>query len=128
MDFLSELQAILIVFFILQIKHFVADFVFQTDRMVQEKGVYGAPHGIYHSLVQSAGTFLAFAWIHPALGIITAFVDFLAHYHIDWAKININKKYNYTPADRKFWFWLGLDQLAHQITYIFLVGWVFFAF
>jgi hypothetical protein len=128
MDFLSELQAILIVFFILQVKHFVADFVFQTDRMVQEKGVYGARHGIYHSLVQSAGTFLAFAWIHPALGIITAFVDFLAHYHIDWAKININKKYNYTPADRKFWFWLGLDQLAHQITYIFLVGWVFFAF
>jgi hypothetical protein len=128
MDFLSELQAILFVFFILQVKHFVADFVFQTDRMVQEKGVYGARHGIYHSLVQSAGTFLAFAWIHPALGIITAFVDFLAHYHIDWAKININKKYNYTPADRKFWFWLGLDQLAHQITYIFLVGWVFFAF
>lgn len=125
---MTEIQAVLIVFFVLQVKHFIADFVLQTDRMVHEKGIYGARYGIYHSLVQSAGTFLAFAWMHPALGIITAFFDFLAHYHIDWAKININKKYNYTPADHKFWFWLGLDQLAHQLTYIILVGWVFFAF
>jgi len=128
MDFLSELQAFLFVFFILQVKHFVGDFVLQTNQMVAEKGIYGARYGIYHSLIQSAGTFLAFAWIHPVIGLITAFLDFLAHYHIDWAKININKKYNYTPADRKFWFWLGLDQLAHQLTYIVLVGWVFFAF
>jgi hypothetical protein len=128
MDFLNELQVVLAVFFILQVKHFVGDFVFQTDRMVAEKGIYGARHGIYHSLIQSAGTFLAFFWIHPAIGVVAAFLDFLAHYHIDWAKININKKYNYTPADRKFWFWLGLDQLAHQLTYIVLVGWVFFAF
>jgi len=125
---LTELQAVLLVFFILQIKHFVADFVLQTDQMVKEKGIYGARYGIYHSLIQSAGTFIAFAWMHPLLGVVTAFLDFLAHYHIDWAKININKKYNYTPADHKFWFWLGLDQLAHQLTYILLVGWVFFAF
>jgi len=125
---MTEIQAVLLIFFILQLKHFIADFILQTDRMVVEKGIYGARYGIYHSLIQSAGTFLAFAWMHPALGIITAFADFLAHYHIDWAKININKKYNYTPADHKFWFWLGLDQLAHQLTYILLVGWVFFAF
>ena len=125
---MTEIQAALVVFFLLQIKHFVADFVLQTNRMVVEKGIYGARYGIYHSLIQSAGTFVAFAWIHPALGAVTAFVDFLAHYHIDWTKININKKYHYTPQDAKFWFWLGLDQLAHQITYIFLVGWVFFAF
>lgn len=128
MDDLSVLNGALAVFFVLQIKHFLADFVWQTDRMIQEKGIYGAPHGIAHSLIHSAGTFLAFAWIHPILGLATAFVDFLAHYHIDWAKININRRYNYTPKDKKFWYWLGLDQLAHQITYIFLVGWVFFAF
>ena len=125
---MTETQAVLVVLLLLQVKHFIADFVLQTNQMVVEKGIYGARHGIYHSLIQSAGTFLAFAWIHPALGVATAFMDFLAHYHIDWAKININKKYNYTPQDSKFWFWLGLDQLAHQITYLFLVGWVFFAF
>jgi len=128
MDDISALQAALVVFFFLQVKHFLADFVWQTDRMVLEKGIYGARYGIYHSLIQCAGTFLAFAWIHPTLGLVAAFFDYLAHYHIDWAKININKKYNYTPKDHKFWFWLGLDQLAHQITYILLVGWIFFAF
>ena len=128
MEDISILQGALITLFLLQIKHFLADFVWQTNRMVQEKGIYGARHGIYHSGLQALGTFLAFAWMHPVIGLAAALVDFLAHYHIDWAKININKKYHYTPQDTKFWFWLGLDQLAHQITYLFLVGWVFFAF
>jgi hypothetical protein len=127
-DEISVMQAALFVFFLLQIKHFLADFLWQTNQMVTEKGIYGARYGIYHSLIHSAGTFLAFSWMHPVLGIITALIDFLAHYHIDWAKININNKYHYTPQDSKFWFWLGLDQLAHQLTYLFLVGWIFFAF
>jgi hypothetical protein len=126
-EYLTDIQAVLFVFLLLQIKHFLADFVWQTNQMVYEKGIYGARYGIYHSLIQAAGTFLAFAWMHPVLGAATALVDFIAHYHIDWAKININKKYNYTPQDKQFWFWLGIDQLAHQITYLFLVGWIFFA-
>lgn len=125
---MTEIQIVITVFFLLQIKHFIADFMLQTHQMVLEKGTYGAKHGIYHSLIQAAGTLLIFGYIHPMLGVITAFVDFVIHYNVDWAKMNINKKYGYTPADPKFWFWLGLDQLAHQLTYILLVGWVFFAF
>lgn len=126
MEHLTDVQAVLVVFFMLQIKHFLADFVYQTDKMIQEKGIYGAKEGIKHSLIQAVGTGFAFVWIHPIIGLATAILDFIAHYHIDWAKINLNKKHNYTPKDHKFWFWLGFDQLAHQITYIILVGWVFF--
>ena len=125
---MSAMQAALFVFIVLQIKHFVADFVLQTEQMVKEKGTYGAKYGILHSLVQSVGTFLAFAWMHPVLGILTAFVDFLAHYHIDWLKMNINRWRGLTIQDYEFWVWLGADQLAHQLTYIALVGWIFFAF
>lgn len=128
MNELDTIQASLLILFFLQIKHFLADFVWQSDRMVQEKGTYGARYGVYHSGIHALGTFVIFTMLHPALGIFAAVVDFILHYHIDWAKININKKYNYTPKDHQFWFWLGLDQLAHQITYIILVGWVFFAF
>ena len=128
MEDISILQGALITLFLLQVKHFLGDFVWQTNQMVIEKGVYGARHGIYHSLIQSAGTFLAFAWMHPVLGLATALVDFLAHYHIDWAKININKKYHYTPQDKKFWFWLGLDQMLHSLTYVILVFWAFIYF
>lgn len=126
MDSMSVLQGALLIFVLLQIKHFLADFVWQTDKMIQEKGIYGARHGVYHSGIHALGTFLIFILLHPVLGIVSALLDFLAHYHIDWAKTNISK--NYTTKDKEFWFWLGLDQLAHQITYVILVGWVFFAF
>jgi hypothetical protein len=53
--------------------------------------------------------------------IIIGIIDFVFHYHIDWAKININKRYNYTPENPKFWVWLGADQLAHSLTYLMLV-------
>ena len=124
----TEVQAVVLVMLLLQIKHFVADFVLQTDRMVMEKGTYFARYGIYHSLIQAAGTFLALAWIHPALGLVTAIFDFVVHYNVDWAKMNINRHFGYTPKDHKFWLWLGIDQLAHQLTYVAIVGWVFFAF
>jgi hypothetical protein len=51
-----------------------------------------------------------------AMGLL----DFVLHYHIDWSKININKRWNYTIEDPKFWAWLGADQLAHQLTYILI--------
>jgi hypothetical protein len=123
---LSDIETVLLVFCLLQIKHFLADFVFQTPRMMHEKGTYGAAHGVYHSLCHSAGTLLAFVWLHPIIGLVTAFFDFLLHYHIDWAKSNINKKYKYTQDNPKFWMWFGLDQLAHQFTYIMLIWWIFF--
>lgn len=127
-EILTDLQAVLLVFLLLQLKHFVADFVFQTNRMVIEKGIYGSRYGVYHSLIQGAGTFLAFAWIHPLLGVTTGLADFVLHYHIDWLKVNLNNRYNLTVNDSEFWMLLGADQLAHQLTYIAIIGWVFFAF
>jgi len=123
---LSDLETILLVFVFLQIKHFLADFVLQTSRMIYEKGIYGASHGIYHSLLHAAGTLLAFVWLHPIIGLVAAFFDFLLHYHIDWAKININAHAKLSPQDRAFWVWFGADQLAHQLTYIMLIWWIFF--
>lgn len=125
MEYLTNIQVLLITLVLLQFKHWVADFVLQSNRMIAEKGIYGAKFGIYHSMIHALGTFLAFLWIHPATAIIAAIIDFVLHYHIDWAKININKRYNYTPNDPKFWYWLGADQLLHQYTYLILLGWVF---
>ena len=44
------------------------------------------------------------------------------HYHVDWLKMNINKKYGW-KADQhpEFWVLLGLDQLAHYLTYVLLI-------
>lgn len=128
MEYLTDVQALLITLVLLQFKHWIADFVLQTDKMITEKGVYGSRFGVYHSVIHAVGTFFAFLWVHPIIAVATAIIDFILHYHIDWAKININKRYNYTPNDAKFWYWLGADQMLHQYTYIILLGWVFLFF
>ena len=41
--------------------------------------------------------------------------DFVLHYHIDYCKMHYGNRDIKTPA---FWAQLGLDQMAHQLTYI----------
>ena len=116
---------ILIVLLWLQIKHWAVDFVLQTHNQVQGKGIYGNLVGISHSLEQSIGTLIALliasfyvqdlyaGWI-----VIAAIVDGVIHYHIDWLKMNFGNRDITTP---QFWNHLGLDQMAHQICYLFLI-------
>ena len=123
---LNELFLFLI---LLQVKHWYIDFVNQTNEEVASKGIYGDRAGIYHSAKHGAGTLLVVWFITGApylfWAVLLGIIDFVLHYHIDWAKININKKYNYTVQDKQFWAWLGADQLAHQICYIAL-AWMMF--
>lgn len=116
-------QMVLSLMFLLTVKHFVVDFVLQTDKMVQEKGIYGAWGGIYHSLGHGAFTYLALAWLDPVDAILPALLDMIVHYHVDWAKMNINRHYGYTPQHHQFWLWLGIDQLLHYLTYIAIIAW-----
>lgn len=115
---MNELFTILTLLFF---KHFIVDFVLQTSKQVEEKGIYGAPGGIEHSLQHAIATFfILFFFIAWPIAVILAVIDGLVHYHIDWAKMNVGKKYKYTPEDRGFWFLIGLDQFAHTATYLWI--------
>lgn len=116
-------DSIFILLGLLFIKHWYIDFINQSMEEVVGKGIYGNAHGLMHSIKHGVGTFLImFVFIaDPLMAVILGFIDFATHYHIDWAKININKKYNYTTENPKFWAWLGADQLAHSLTYLGLV-------
>jgi hypothetical protein len=105
---------------LLFVKHWYVDFVLQTDEMVRSKAIYGSAYGILHSLQHAAFTLclLLLATSAP-VAIILAVIDGLVHYHIDWAKMNYGCRDIQNP---KFWNHLGLDQLAHAITYITIVG------
>lgn len=108
-----------IILALLFVKHFVCDFVVQYPYMVQEKGTYGAAGGIHHALLHFLGTFFVLVWfIHPFWAAVWAAVDGVVHYHIDWAKMNINRVWKYTIEQPQFWAWLGADQLAHSLTYV----------
>lgn len=105
----------------LLIKHFIADFVLQTDAMVREKSQYGKIGGITHSSIHGVGTFLVFALAgFGIIALICAVIDAVVHYHIDWSKMQLSR--GLTPKDQTYWVYLGLDQMLHQLTYVFLVA------
>lgn len=113
--------------FLLFVKHFVCDFPLQTSPwMYRNKGIYLHPGGIAHSAVHALGTWLVLVFFIGEQAWMYALLDFIVHYHIDWAKLKLNKRYDLRP-DNSNWFWilLGLDQLAHHITYFVIVYYAF---
>ncbi|MDX1914614.1 MAG: DUF3307 domain-containing protein [Methylophilus sp.] len=116
-------EALLLLF----VKHFVCDFPLQTSPwMYRNKGIYFHPGGIAHAAVHGVGTGLVLFYYIGQSALIYALIDFIVHYHIDWLKLNINKKFNFRADNSNgFWILLGLDQLAHHITYFVIIYYAF---
>jgi hypothetical protein len=111
---------------LLQLKHFFFDFVNQTQVEIENKGRYGSWLGMTHSVKHGIGTFCC-VWIvlgYPGILFALAMgaLDLALHYHIDWAKMYWGTR---DITDKSFWHQLGLDQLAHQLTYIIVLGLTF---
>jgi hypothetical protein len=108
----------MILLILLFVKHWYVDFVLQTQEMVDSKGIYGSAVGIHHSLQHAAFTLaLLLLATNTWLALVLAIFDGLMHYHIDWLKMNYG---NRDINSKQFWVDLGLDQLAHAITYIWI--------
>lgn len=104
---------------LLFIKHFICDFPLQMfPWMYKNKGIYGHPGGVIHAAIHAFGTWVIVLFFSIELASGLMLLDFFLHYHIDWAKMNINRIYNLRP-DNSEWFWvlLGFDQFLHAITY-----------
>jgi hypothetical protein len=114
------ISLVLVVLFIL--KHFLMDFVWQTQQEILNKGNYGNWIGIRHSVKHGLGT-LFVLWIAQVnadyiVGLVV--MDFFIHYHIDWAKTNLSR--GLTIEDHRYWIWFGLDQTLHYLTYIAIIA------
>lgn len=108
---------------LLFIKHFIVDFPLQKPYQWMNKGTYGHMGGVLHAFLHGAGTALCFYWYAPIACVSLGIMDAFLHYHIDWAKMNINKQCGWKPdKDEEFWWLLGVDQLLHALTYIGLVA------
>lgn len=114
---------VLFLLFLLQVKHYYADFVIQTYTQTVRKGIYRDIVGISHSIDHVWSTMVAlfvfsfFYHISPALIIIISFIEGLVHYHIDFLKVKLGTKDLTKPL---FWNQFGMDQLAHQLTYLLI--------
>ena len=118
------MTTMLIALALLQIKHFLADFVLQSARMAQFKGVYWHRAGFEHSGIHVALTLpcLLAVGVAPVPALAAAAAEFVVHYHEDWLKDRISRSGGYTTADKAYWVILGADQLVHQLTYVALVA------
>ena len=124
-------------FILIQLKHFIIDFLLQNAYQYKNKGTYGHPGGILHSFYYGMGTFLVLAILCVPFGWPLwwmVILEMVIHYHIDWAKVKLGHKTNWSAlygeterekahlsiySDKYFWA-LGFDQYLHQITYIVL--------
>ena len=106
-------------------KHFIVDFPLQNRFQYANKGTYGHPGGLLHASLHGLGTMLCVWFFAPLASVFLGWIDALVHYHIDWAKMNLNKRLGWGPTTHEqFWWLLGLDQYLHAITYILLVAMV----
>lgn len=120
----SQISLVLAVLLILQIKHFVADFVLQTPYQFLNKGKYGHPGGFIHAAIHATGSLLAFLVITPSLPLGAAIFigELVVHYHIDWLKERTVKRQQWVFPQAEFWWTFGADQVLHQLTYLAIAG------
>lgn len=105
------------------VKHYVADFVLQTDWMAhgkeQERG-WLLPL-VAHVSCHALATLLVALVVAPHLWWL-CLVDFTIHISIDRAKTLVGRVGRWNPGQVQFWWLLGFDQMLHGLTDIALVA------
>lgn len=105
------------------LKHYVADFVLQTNWIARGKERprdWLVPLGA-HVLCHAALTLVIVLAVAPRLWWL-ALVDLVVHFAIDRAKTLVAQQGNWQPAQVQFWWLIGVDQLLHQLTNIALAA------
>lgn len=115
---------VILILFLLFTKHFIVDFPLQKPYQWQNKGTYGHPGGLLHSGLHGWATYIILLFfVTWPTALIAGLADMFVHYHIDWAKMNLNKRMGWrADQHEEFWTLLGLDQYAHAVTYIVITG------
>jgi hypothetical protein len=109
---------------LLQVKHFVCDFVAQTAYQVRNKGTYGHAGGLLHAGLHAVASLPVIVVLTHSPQLIAAIVaaEFVVHYHVDWLKAAINRLRGLGYDDPMYWVIFGADQFLHQATYIVMLG------
>lgn len=110
-----------------QIKHFLCDFALQTQRQIAAKGIYGHPGGLSHAALHGLASIPALVILTDRVGIVAAIVtaEILIHYHTDWLKAQVDRRFHLTMQQHAYWVVFGADQLIHQLTYAGMIFVVF---
>jgi len=108
-------------FLALVIKHFIVDLGMQPYLGKRQKQKY-ISDAHQHYMEHSLGTLIVcIFFIHPVGAFACALLDYLAHWHVDFAKHRINNWLELRPRSYTWWWTNVGDQIAHILTYYALV-------
>ena len=118
-----DVNTALLLLVLFMTKHLFADYFLQTRMMLSNRGVYFHPGRGLHCLIHVVGSWIAMALVGVPLGltIVILIAEWLAHYHIDFAKGRWSEMKDHGPEDAGYWRAFGTDQLLHQLTYVLMV-------
>jgi hypothetical protein len=112
----SQISLLLFLLVLLSIKHFLADYLWQTDYMLRKVHptewqlpllLHSGVHGLLTALIMMPP-------LGP-VGLVLGLVDFAIHFVVDYWKA---QKVTTVVLSRPFWLAFGIDQMLHHLTYI----------
>lgn len=108
-----------LLFFGLELKHYVADYFLQPGWMLAGKGDFRQPGGYAHAAVHATLTALVLLLAATPVATLLAIVaaEFVVHYVLDYSKIHYSRGVHVDTQPRRFWSLHGIDQITHQLTY-----------
>jgi hypothetical protein len=104
---------------LLFVKHFLADFCWQSDRMIRDKGHFGRLGGLQHAGLHGALTYVILMhFLNLQACIMLAVFDAALHYTMDL--VHRRATVRLSPDSDQFWLWIGVDQLVHAVVYLMI--------
>lgn len=102
-----------------QLKHYLCDYLLQLKYQRRHKGTFLHPGGLLHAGLHAVGSIPAMLLLAPPVWLIGVLMagEFAVHYLLDWTKEQTVKAYTLSTEDYAFWQALGIDQMAHHLTY-----------
>jgi|JI10StandDraft_1071094.scaffolds.fasta_scaffold75673_2 hypothetical protein len=104
----------------LELKHYIADYFLQPGWMLAGKGNFFHAGGYVHAGIHAGLSLLVLLLVGTPIGLSLALVaaEFALHYGLDYAKIHYSSGVHVENRPRRFWVLHGVDQVAHQLTYV----------
>lgn len=106
-----------------QIKHFLADYVFQTSYMLKKSQTNNWILPLLsHSLVHGFFTlFILITYGYIQLWYLFL-IDIIVHFLVDAVKARPQFLGRFNPSQKQFWISLGFDQMLHHLTHYFFIS------
>lgn len=126
---MNDIQWLFALIIVYQVKHFLADFVFQNVYMLQKSRPgwdFFLPLAI-HCSVHAAFSLAIIMWWNPKYWWL-AILDFIVHFVMD--RIKAGPRYfgrYHDMRSKSFWVTFGFDQMVHHLTHLYICWVLFFA-